>query len=107
MSDHSSLSTGYNRFKFQPREVSKQKHENPFHYAARNNEKPFDASGLTKGNIIVGSRKSLDVLIPQRDSLIRLDSPRNLNVPQQINSKPVKDMARELKFLASSLKKAI
>lgn len=64
-------------------------------------------SELIKRSEKIGSRKSLDILIPQRDSLVRLDSYKEETGPQKVDSKPVKDIAKELKFLTNSLKRAI
>jgi len=67
----------------------------------------MDISAHSKKSEAIGSRKSLDLVIPQRDSLVRLDSYREDNTTQRMKSKPVRDLAKELKFLTTSLKRTI
>jgi hypothetical protein len=64
-------------------------------------------SGLIKRSENVGSKKSLDLIVPQRDIPVKLDSYRDDYGSHRGKGKAVKDVAKELKFLTYSLKRAI
>jgi hypothetical protein len=116
-SNHSSLSSGYNRFKFQPKQPNEAR-GTTFQFTARNRHQPFDVSTLTKRSDKPDSRKSLDLQLPVRDTF-KLDSfnetstprvapqPRDSVICDVGGKKGVREVAKQLKFLASSLKRAI
>lgn len=127
-SNHSSLSSGYNRFKFQPKQSSLDNRPTLFQFTARNKHQPFDISLLTKRSDKGESRKSLDLQLPVRDNLPHFESsykddPNTPRVatpavrdltsspihPKQPNpnNRYVKDIAKELKYITNSLKRAI
>ena len=64
-------------------------------------------SELVKRSENVGSKKSLDLIVPQRDIPVKLDSYRDEYGTHREKGKAVKDVAKELKFLTYSLKRAI
>ncbi len=64
-------------------------------------------SELVKRSENVGSKKILDLIVPQRDILVKLDSYRDEYGTHKEKGKTVKDVAKELKFLTYSLKRAI
>ena len=64
-------------------------------------------SELVKRSEKVGSKKILDLIVPQRDIHVKLDSYRDEYGTLREKGKAVKDVAKELKFLTYSLKRAI
>ena len=89
-SNHSSLSSGYNRFKFQPKQPNEARAT--FQFTARNRHQPFDISTLTKRSDKAESRKSLDLQLPVHDHF-RLDSFRDENSTPRVNPQPPRNSA--------------